>query len=526
MPTLMIKNYRRFTSQHPARFEIGPGATAFIGVNNSGKSSLLRFLYDYRAMFASLHESSAIGRAMANRMEFTFPPEVRDQSENFAFANELPMEISLEWSGVGDTDVGRAVFVIERDRPNFFSLSLYSGSGLAFPNSSSGFTDDQVIQGGIRINVGALLDTAKTLTSTVYIGPFRNILDGQLRTTSANGNRYFDIEIGSNLVHQWRNLKTGQNKSAADLAFSLRSDIAALFGFDDFEIDAANDGGLQLRIDRRHFGLTEVGAGLTQFIIVLLNIAINRHRLILVDEPELHLHPRLQLEFLSALDRYASDGILFATHSLALARLYADRTYAVQPIGPRESQMDLYDSVSTLTEFLTALGYTGGADGGASRVLLVEGKTDVKVTKQFLRTLGHTDVVVVHLGGGNLISGAAQDELVDLRRFAHIVSAVVDSERSDPDEPLSEARRLFVAACGVAEIPCKVLDRRATENYFTDRAIKSALGGGFRALEPFEKLSQVENGWGKGENWKIAAQMSEKELLDTDFGRFLSTLTP
>ena len=51
---ITLKNYRCFSDEKPATFVIGNGFTAFIGVNNSGKSSLLRFFYEFRHFFASL----------------------------------------------------------------------------------------------------------------------------------------------------------------------------------------------------------------------------------------------------------------------------------------------------------------------------------------------------------------------------------------------------------------------------------------------------------------------------------------
>jgi len=53
---LTIKNYRCFPDSRPARIVVRDGFTAFLGVNNSGKSSLLRFFYEFRRLFHSLSE--------------------------------------------------------------------------------------------------------------------------------------------------------------------------------------------------------------------------------------------------------------------------------------------------------------------------------------------------------------------------------------------------------------------------------------------------------------------------------------
>src|ERR1022692_2748496 len=48
---ITLKNYRCFPDIKPAQFEIRDGLTAFIGVNNAGKSSLLKFFHEFRSLF-------------------------------------------------------------------------------------------------------------------------------------------------------------------------------------------------------------------------------------------------------------------------------------------------------------------------------------------------------------------------------------------------------------------------------------------------------------------------------------------
>ena len=55
--------------------------------------------------------------------------------------------------------------------------------------------------------------------------------------------------------------------------------------------------------------------------MVLLNIAIKKPSFILIDEPEINLHPSLQIKFLDILERYASNGVLYATHSVGREHL-------------------------------------------------------------------------------------------------------------------------------------------------------------------------------------------------------------
>ena len=51
---LTLKNYRCFEDKHPASFRLSTGFTSFVGVNNSGKSTLLKFFYEFRSLFRLL----------------------------------------------------------------------------------------------------------------------------------------------------------------------------------------------------------------------------------------------------------------------------------------------------------------------------------------------------------------------------------------------------------------------------------------------------------------------------------------
>jgi hypothetical protein len=68
------------------------------------------------------------------------------------------------------------------------------------------------------------------------------------------------------------------------------------------------------------------------------------------------------------------------------------------------------------------------------------------------------------------------------------------------------------------------LSRRALENYFTDGAVKKALGESYGALGPFDAFSTAEPRWAKNQNWRIAAEMTREDLEGTDLGGFFSQL--
>src|SRR3712207_3935622 len=102
-----------------------------------------------------------------------------------------------------------------------------------------------------------------------------------------------------------------------------------------------------------------MGAGIAQFFLVIATAAMKTPSFILIDEPELNLHPSLQLDFLTTLTSYARNGVLFSTHSSGLARSSAETIYTVSRISTEPSSVNLMEATPRLAEFLGELSYSG-----------------------------------------------------------------------------------------------------------------------------------------------------------------------
>jgi hypothetical protein len=171
------------------------------------------------------------------------------------------------------------------------------------------------------------------------------------------------------------------------------------------------------------------------------------------------------------------------------------------------------------------LSFSAYRELGFEKVLLVEGITDVLTIQQFLRLYQKDhQVVLLPMGGNSFISGGREQELGEITRITPHVSALIDSEKSSANEPLEQRRLEFVQSCHNAGIQVRVLDRRATENYLTDAAVKKVEGSKYQALSPYQKLNTANPCWSKAENWRIARMMNKTDLDSTDLGQFLAAL--
>lgn len=526
---ITIKNYRCFPDSNPARISLRDGFTSFVGSNNSGKSSLLKFFYEFRSIFLSwFPNSGAVLLALQGQSQAYAPvPTVFEWGEVLSNSNERDLQIDIILPDVNGASqnancpmANRVVVTVARSA-NIWSARVYN-SDQQLPNMTPGLSPSGVVMSANSAvtDLSAVFNAFKEMANVLYIGPFRNAV------THGTNDTYFDIQIGQSFITSWKQYKSGNVKKHNEACHKLTEDIRQIFGYKDLDItSSADDRSLQVLIDGKSFKLPEVGSGLTQFILVLGTAAIKSPSYIFIDEPELNLHPSLQLDFLTTLASYASNGIVFATHSIGLARAASDRIYSVRMLEQGVSDVRVLERTPRLAEFLGELSFSSYRELGFETVLLVEGRTEVKAIQQFLRLLKKDhQVVLIPLGGDTLINANSEAELGELARISDRICAVIDSERSSAGQPLSPNRQGFVEACNKVNINCKVLERRALENYLTDGAIKKAKGPSYQALGPYQERTTLAPIWAKTDNWRIAREMSLAELQVTDLGQFLQNM--
>jgi len=522
---ITIKNYRCFPDTNPLRFEIREGFTAFVGVNNSGKSSILRFFYEFRGLFQILgdkHQFIALLRG--SQLGLPLARSVKDVRELFSNSNERDLNIEIRFPAASSPHPQpSSIFItVPRDRNLFQVTGFIVGGNHYKVDSSYGYRGDypfiHMPTLGAVVDFSELSDPIRNIGGAIYVGAFRNAIN------NGSNENYFDIAVGQSFIKLWRDYKSGDVKKQNELIRQITRDISSIFELE-LEINPTpDDQTLQVFVDDRSFKLNELGAGIAQFILVLGTAAIRVPTFVLIDEPELNLHPSLQLSFLTTLASYAQKGIIFSTHSIGLARAMADRVYAVKRIKQGESEVYPLEGVPRYAEFLGELSFNGYQELGFDKIVLVEGPTEVRTIQQFLRQLKKDHkVVLLQLGGRSMINGAREQELQELTRISKNISALIDSERSTASAPLEPARQAFVEVCKKVGINCHVLERRATENYLSETAIKKVKGATFKALGPYEKMGGPTH-WGKSENWLIARQMQLKELAETDLLAFLEAL--
>jgi hypothetical protein len=519
---LTIKNYRCFSDAHPLHISLGQRDLAFVGPNNAGKSAILRFFYEFRHLFAlSADPKQAFDCVSSEKSrDFRYGDSVKDPAADvFCNSNDRPLTIEIGLSGIPSgvsNAVTRFQWVVNHGTNRFSCFVPVDGVFAKLKDQT--LQENGVITGRSFPSGGdlkPLCGLIKELADTVYISSLRNAAD------LAPGKQFYDLPIGKAFIGWWKQITTGtSSKSNLRLAREVTRQVQSLLGLANFEITSSeNSDNLIVSINDKDYLLDEVGAGIAHCIVVFATTANRSPTYLLIDEPELGLHPRLQVSFLMALSSKAKKGALFATHSIGLARSVGDIVYTVTPdqagskVGPLEAH-------NSLVEFLGAMGFSGFGPPDFASILLVEGKHDIKAIRQFLRHFGKDqDTILLPLHG--MIDGASESVLHEIIRLCPRTSAIIDSERTAANSNLAPTRDAFVKLCAKLKINCHVLKRRAIENYFTVDSIRRERGSSANALGEFELLPPE---WNKERNWRIARWVSREDLAKTDLGDFLGSL--
>jgi hypothetical protein len=521
---ITLKNYRAFSDESPVVWDLDDGFTAFVGVNNSGKSSLLRFFHEARPSFAVLRGFETFRDAIMEDPPFLANfNSVVDRTEVFCNRNNREMTATFSVDHPGPTDLSSVTLRWNREFAQMAVDLEFEGARVnpvrgTFEGMRFRVKDAAAVER--EVNFRRYVTLFDDLEQAVYLGPFRNAVN------VGGASEYYDLRIGEQFISQWDDFKTGSNRQANRAALAVERELEGIFGIERLELNAApGNQTMHVIVDGEPYQLQEQGAGFAQFIVVLAFVATRRPTYIFIDEPELNLHPSLQLDFLTALAGWGSKGLVFATHSIGLARATAERVYSVRARTDRVREVRPLPATRGYVEFLGEMSFSGYSDLGFQRVLLVEGSTEVAAVQALLRLYGiEHRVVLIPLGGSSLINAHSTQALAEIQRITSDVSVLIDSERRVPNEPIAADRQAFVDGCQQLGFDIHVMSRRALENYFPDQAIKATKSSKYRALDPFEALGSADPVWAKNENWRITAEMTRIDLEGTDLDTFFSSL--
>jgi predicted ATPase len=522
--SLEVRNYRVFTDQTPFVLPLDAAVVAFVGPNNIGKTSALRLIYELRPVWQAFEPgllASLIGRN--NGLPGGGLIGVRDQPEVFSNTNDLPIRIDWVFAkGCEDpVHIRRIKFELSRSQTVTVRVVMSNGEEIQSPGSITANPDRTSItrQDGLELfNAVDLSTIANRFAAAKFIPALRSAAATSQGTIN-------EMPQGADLASYWRTLKTGTSKGGNGLCIRAENTLKQAFGFNDLQINVGATNDFSLLIDGKPYRLDEVGNGFAHFMCAVIETVVRPTPLVLIDEPETGLHPAMQRKLLDLVSESSGGNVYFATHSLGLARSYADRVLGMHNVGGK-LHIDDIRNLRSYSEFLGELSFSAWSDVGFEAVLLVEGPVEIRGMPVLFRYLGiDTRVMPMSLGGSDFINASNEKSLAEFRRLRCPVFVLIDRDGIDGSDAIPKEREAFVESCKGLGFTTHILGRRAIENYVSDGAVRQVVrSASARALSPLERLDSVQTGWGKEQIPALLAAMPWAEIEPTDLGKFLVSL--
>lgn len=322
---------------------------------------------------------------------------------------------------------------------------------------------------------------------------------------------YKNQNIGSELLEKYitlkRHFKAVTNGVDFDVIYYKPTEASVML----LNINFLNEKGTEW------YDSSKCGSGLVDILVILSFIIFSTKNIILIEEPETHLHPETQRRLLSVLhetSKTQNKQFIIASHSnVFLDFNYVDQLYQVVNNG----SISVQDFTSKAL-LLNDLGYSISENLTSDLVILVEGPTDKPVIEEFLVQLGLYSAYSIKVWalGGNIM--ANQDLSVFSENYK--VIALIDQ---DPES--NDIREQFITNCTNNNIDVHRLKRYSIENYFTLNALKKVFKDKFpNELTQIDEKVPLKNQLNfdiKKYNRTIAKEISfDKDIKETDLGEF------
>lgn len=361
---VIIRNFKRFQE---TEFVFPGDSIVIAGPNNTGKTTLLQAVSAWRLALdrwlelGNTNPGTGYARAPMSRQSFFSVPL---RNFNMLWSNGNPTR-----GGVIEIEVffGADSYTMEIEhnsteqiyvRPkkdssgaNFFNLFNKERSNMVFVPAMTGIVMDEPLYQPAKI---------------------KEFL-GQGRTG----------DVLRNLLAEVHKKDSWENLQAA---------IKDIFGC---EILPPATGGANIRAEYLHNGarldIASAGSGFLQVLMLLAFLSAEKNAVLLLDEPDAHLHILLQDRIFAMLKKFAKESdsqLIMATHSERIINVVEPRHLCVLLDKPKIIADN--DEKNALITALTVIDNTDiMLANNAAGVLYVEGRTDIELLREWARVLNH-----------------------------------------------------------------------------------------------------------------------------------------
>ena len=473
-----------------------------IGPNNAGKSNVI-------AALSRLHEAKSNWRK-ATPLEFhkrneNNPPKLTMQGvyegnskESEVYANQLwRFEEQIHPSTYWDTP--------------FATWDVRQKSHLQVTVLQQRFQSNHVdektwLEALSRIADRIVNDWLAGFKRVIQIPAFRRIAEGEFELS---GRGIIP------LLASWKTPEIGKDGDRAKFT-NVQEFLQQLIGIPDAELEIPpKKDELIVQASGLRLPLSSYGTGLHQLIVLTIAVLEHSNSILCLEEPEVHLHPRLQRTFLNFLLEKTDNQYVIATHSPFLLARPNDSHIIRLWTEAGETKNEVVTTTQQSLEILRDLGVSASDIMQSRFVIWVEGPSDAIYLRRWIelaieesatgKSIQEGVDFSIMFYGGRLLSHLSLNHdkddstesgrnVLPLLPINRNAAVMIDSDKSNEASQLNETKKRIVRECDDSGSLSWVTFGREIENYLPPNAIVKAYEGEGGKLANFKlpRFSKID----------------------------------